>query len=478
MLEAALEEKRGRTLGTPPHYMKEYEKQKQFTLTDKRIRLLLGGNRSGKTIWGAHECSRFMHKEHPVIEFDAQPMGIWVCTESYDVHRDVLQPMLKKYLEPKRILDQAFIKAGCWSWIKYLAVDGTITEVSFKSYDAGRDKFQGAGKQLIWFDEECPYDIWEECVVRVEAGRKLRIILTMTPVNGMTWVYDHLYLNTANDDIGVMTVTWDDNVFLSLEEKAEMARGLTDQALQVRREGKFIRMTGLVCPWFARDVHVKPLQFNPGWTLYRAIDFGFSNPTCCIWIGVDYDDNWYVYDGIYQTQLTTPQLRDAINRKDAKRYITNCWADSAQQSDIQELVDAGIGVIGVEKESGSKESWDEYRARILNEHGRIQGNGKPKIYISSNLTVHDEKLGREVNWAVSEIEKLRWADKITDGVQDFKPRWGPQPNHFIDALSYFAHEYRKEHKFSDPKPAPADDRPLGTVPLYGEPTTGYDPYDA
>ena len=139
---------------------------------------------------------------------------------------------------------------------------------------------------MIWFDEETPRDIWEECFVRVEAGRKLYRILTMTPVMGMTWVYDELYLNTDNPNVHLVTATWQDNPWLTKEQKEEMARGLTEQALQVRREGKFIRLTGLVCPWFDRGVHVVDITPSKDWDSYRAIDFGFANPCLVLCVGV------------------------------------------------------------------------------------------------------------------------------------------------------------------------------------------------
>ena len=426
-----------------------------------------------------HEVSRFAHKDHPYITFDESPIGIWVCTESYDVHRDVLQPKLRQYLDPQRIVEESSIKRGCWSWIKYKAKDGTITDIQFKSYDQGREKFQGAGKQLISFDEEPPRDIWEECTVREEAGRELKIILSMTPVNGMTWIYEEIYLNTNNPDIHVVTASWKDNPWLTEEQKARMGRGLTPEARQVREEGKFIRITGLVCPWFDRSAHVQQITFNPEWTLYRAIDFGFSQPCCVLWIGVDYDDNWYVYDGIYQSGLTNPQLKDAIIRKDAQRYITNCWGDCAAMSDIQELNDMGVNVLPVEKTSGdSKESWDEYRARLLMEHGTIGRNGRPKIIIGSNLVRYDEKLGREVNWMVAELEKLRWDERLIDGQKTQQSRWGDQAKHGIDSITYFAHEYRREHGFAETTKLPrinTDETPSWHQPII--PMTNDDPYE-
>lgn len=440
-----------------------------------------------------HEVSRFAHKEHPKIQFSDKPQNIWVCTETYEVHGDVLQPILKKYLDEERIVDQKEVRKGVWAWLKYRSADDSISTITFKSYDQGRKRFQGAGRDLISFDEEPPRDIWEECTVRESGGRKLvdgvwveddssnlRIIMSMTPVNGMTWVYDEIYLATNNPDLKVTTASWEDNPWLTKEQKERMTRGLTPEALQVRKEGKFVRMTGLVCPWFDRSVHVQPIVFDPAWSLYRAIDFGFSNPCCVIWVGVDYDDNWYVYDGIYQPGLTNPQLKEAITRKDAQRYITNCWGDSAAMSDIQELNDMGLHVIPVEKVPGTgKENWDEYRARILMEQGKIQPNGRTKIVIGSNLVRYDEKLGREVNWAVSELEKLLWDEKEVKGEKKQGARWGPQSNHFVDSFTYFAHEYRREHGFSEKPSNPrlTEDRPAFYQPIAPLGSNSSDPFD-
>lgn len=448
-LLSLLEEKKRREKGSPIEQIEEHKKQQELTNSDKSVRVFFGGNRTGKTFWGAAETARFLHKNHPAIEFDDHPMEVWACAESYDVHKDVNQPLLKKLLDPSRILDESFIRKDVWSEIKYRADDGTIGKITFKSYDQGRRKFQGAGKQLIWFDEEPPRDIWEECFVRVEAGRQLYRILTMTPVLGMTWVYDELYLATNNPHVHVVVATWEDNPWLTVEQQNEMARGLTEQALQVRREGKFVRLTGLVCPWWQRDTHLTDIQVSPEWDIYRAIDFGFSNPTCVLYIGVDYDDNWYIFDGLYQEQLTTPKLAEIIRRKDQGRRIAACWADSAQMSDIQQLSDENIDVIPVVKQpKNTKESWDEYRARELQEHGQVQpGTGKPKIFVSNSLVRYDEKRGKEINWFVDEVEHLKWDEVRVGGETEQRPRW-KGTDHAMDALTYFMVSYRGD----TPKP--------------------------
>jgi len=437
-------------MGSPIDNFVEHEKQKELTNSDAFIRAFLAGNRVGKTEWGGHEAVRFAHKKHPVIQFDDLPNEIWCCAESYDVHRDVNQPKLKRMLDPSRIVDETFIRKGIWSEILYRADDGTVTKITFKSYDQGRAKFQGAGKALIWFDEEPPRDIWEECTVRQEAGRPLHILLTMTPVLGMTWVYDRIYMQTDNKDIKVVTGGWNDNPWLSEEQKQRMGNNLTEQALQVRRDGKFTRMTGLVCSWFDRSVHMKDIYVKPEWDIYRTIDFGFSNPACVAYIAVDYDDNWYVFDGIYQKGLTNPQLAEIIKRKEVGRRIRGSWADSAAPSDIQELRDLNIDLLPVSKTTGdSKETWDEHRAKKLEQHGKVQGNGKPKIYIDNSLMwVNDE--GDNENWAMYEVEHLKWDDVKHDGETSQKSVWGHGRNHFIDTLTYFAVSYKGDTPQSGP----------------------------
>lgn len=438
-----------------------------------------------------------MHKEHPARTFDAAPMKIWACTESYDVHRDVLQPKLKKYLDPARIVDETFVKKNTWGSIKYKAEDGTITEISFKSYDQGRRMFQGAGVDLIWFDEEPPRDIWEECTVREEGARQfvnnewveksatslLNVILTMTPVNGMTWVYDELFLATGNPSIRVMLASWQDNPWLSDEQRARMAGNLTPEALQVRRDGKFTRMTGLVCSWFDRSVHVQDFALDPQWSRYRILDPGFLMG-CLLYVAVDPDDNWYLYDGHYGPGMTETKWHEMCVRKDAQQYITGAWCDSAAASVIAALDQLGTHFDPVEKTPGEGSTdWDEWRASLLEQQGKVQrGAVTSKIIVSPKLLRYDEKKGKEVNWAVAEFESLRWEEVKVAGVVTAKNRWGKQAKHFIDTLTYFAHEYRKMHGFPESPygkaPAKVADVPGAYVPVDGAGYGGYDRGDA
>jgi Bacteriophage terminase large (ATPase) subunit and inactivated derivatives len=431
-LAKALAEKAKRIAENPLKYAKQHPKQLEVSRIRKAIRALFWGNRVGKTEWGAQEVAKVALGEHDWI----QPGEIWSFCPSFDEQKDTTQKKLLRYLPEKKILDRTWLRKGILKELLIDAGNGRKSKITFKSYEQGREKAQGAGKVLIWFDEEPPKDIWEESFVRVEAGIQLFIILTMTAIKGMTWVYNEIYLNTSNPDIFVSEAGWDDNPWLTEEQKQQMGRGLSAQALKVRRDGKFVKQVGLVCAWFDRKAHVVDIKELPPGDTYFGLDFGFSVPTAGLWVRVDREFNWWIFDGFYRKGLTNPDIQNLIRLKEATIGRVKRIGDSAQAADIKQLKDSGISIEGVEKLSSKKESWDEYRARLLEQQGRIQElTGKPKLFISSKLVDLDDE-GNEFNFLVKEIENLRWEEVKTDMGIEQRPIWGKQPKHAIDALSY------------------------------------------
>lgn len=438
-----LDEQERRIKENPLKYAVQHAKQIECTnaleVLKKTIITLFWGNRVGKTEWGAQTVAKVVLGECPAIP---APAEVWSFCPSFDEQKDTTQKKLLRYIPEHRILDRIWLRKGI---LKEIVVDSGNgqSKVTFKSYEQGREKAQGAGKALIWFDEEPPYDIFEECTVRQEAGITLVMILTMTAVKGMTWVYDKLYLNTNDPDLYISEAGWDDNPFLTEEQKEKMGRRLSASALKVRKEGKFVKLVGLVCSWFGRETHIFNEQDLPNKKLppgndYFCLDFGFSAFAAGLWIRVDHEMNFWIFDGFYKKGLTTPEFAEIIKLKEHGLGRVERIGDSAQASDIKQLNDLNIDITGIKKEpKTSNENWDEYRARLMQEYGAISKvTGKPKIFISSKLTAINEETGEEYNFLVKEIENLRWEEVKTElGIQQ-KPRWGKQPNHAIDDLSY------------------------------------------
>ena len=68
-------------------------------------------------------------------------------------------------------------------WVRH--VSGGWSRLSFKAYEQGRGSFQGTAKDLIWLDEECPLDVYGECVIRTATTDGI-LMLTFTPLLGLT----------------------------------------------------------------------------------------------------------------------------------------------------------------------------------------------------------------------------------------------------------------------------------------------------
>ncbi len=71
-------------------------------------------------------------------------------------------------------------------------VSGDNSTLGFKSYDQGREKWQGETLDVVWFDEEPPMDIYMEGLTRTNATGGM-VYLTFTPLLGMSDVV-HMFI--------------------------------------------------------------------------------------------------------------------------------------------------------------------------------------------------------------------------------------------------------------------------------------------
>ena len=179
---------------------KIHRKQLAFHKCQKRNRWVFGGNRSGKTECGAVETVWMARGIHPYRKNRENTEG-WVVSVSREVQRDVAQRKILYYLNPDWIADVVMVsgkssnpEGGVIDYIAVKNVFGGISRITFKSAEMGREKFQGASLDYVWFDEEPPEDIYIECKMR-DLDRCGIIFGTMTPLKGLTWVYNTIYLN-------------------------------------------------------------------------------------------------------------------------------------------------------------------------------------------------------------------------------------------------------------------------------------------
>ncbi|MBR2647129.1 MAG: terminase family protein [Clostridia bacterium] len=281
---------------------KVHEKQLAFHKCPKRNRWVFGGNRSGKTECGAVECVYMARGIHPYRENRRDVCG-WVVSLSGQVQRDVAQKKILRYLR-KDWIEEIVMSSGrrdapedgIIDFIRVKNALGGSSVIGFKSCDQGREKFQGASLDFVWFDEEPPEDVYRECRMRV-LDRRGDIFGTMTPLKGLTFVYNEIFLNRRCDpEAWYEFVEWSDNPYLDEEEVRVLESALDERTLQARKYGRFLQAgEGLVYPEFDENIHViEPFSLPPEWQDTISIDPGLNNPLSAHWYAVDYDDNVYV----------------------------------------------------------------------------------------------------------------------------------------------------------------------------------------
>ena len=267
---------------------KIHKKQLAFHLCPKRNRWVFGGNRSGKTECGAVEVVYFARGIHPYRQNKPSTEG-WVVSVSSLVQREVAQKKILYYLNPDWIEEIVMIsgkssnpEGGIIDYIAVRNVLGGISKIGFKTAEMGREKFQGASLDYVWFDEEPPEDIYNECRMRV-VDRKGDLFGTMTPLKGLTFVYYKIYLNERGDqNIWHTFMEWSDNPYLDAEEIESVSSAMSESELASRRYGKFIMNKGLVYTEFDESIHViEPFSVPREWYDSISIDPGLNNPLSC-----------------------------------------------------------------------------------------------------------------------------------------------------------------------------------------------------
>ncbi|MGN0960715.1 MAG: terminase large subunit domain-containing protein [Christensenellales bacterium] len=405
-------------------------KQLAFHKNTHKNRWVFGGNRSGKTECGAVETVWYARGIHPFKE--NKPRDGWVVSLSQQVQRDVAQSKILSYLKKEWIEDIVMISgkkgsasSGVIDTIYVKNIFGSISKIGFKSCDQGREKFQGASLDYVWFDEEPPEDIYIECKMRV-LDRCGEMFGTMTPLKGLTWVYDTIYLNKNNDpDIWYEQMEWGDNPYLSTNEINKLSETLSEEELISRKYGNFASGTGLVYNEFDENFNViEPFDVPKEWYDKISIDPGLHNPLSCHWYACDFDDNIYVIAEHYEKQKTVDYHSERI--KEICKQLD--WP--TRNGKIEAIVDSAANQRTLASEKSVTELFYDngILANPYVNKDLFSGINKVKSYIKNSLGQRRLFIFKNCVNMIREIKGYFWGNNDAPVKRD---------DHALDELRYY-----------------------------------------
>jgi phage terminase large subunit-like protein len=293
-------------------------------MNPSKIRVVFGGNRTGKSECGAMEAVFRAVGMHP-SDRSVQSSEGWVVSLSEQMQRDVAQRKILKYL-PKNRIKKVVMKLGDSrnperGIIDFIIVENVFkgeSKISFRNCSQGRTLFQGDSLDWIWIDEEPKEEIYDECLLRLlDKGGNLW--LTMTPLKGKTWVYDRLYLRDGEDGVCIMKMAWDDNPFLLEAEKELIAKNIPSDMIKTRVYGEFYDKVGAVFNTFTDENICEPFDVAHAGQFYISIDNGYVDPTGIIWAIKDGAGRIYIVNDYEESYKMPKEHAQAI--KDITRRL-------------------------------------------------------------------------------------------------------------------------------------------------------------
>ena len=180
-----------------------YEKHIEFFRAGlhHKERLMMMGNRCGKTIAGGAEMTYHLTGEYPhwwegkVLD---KPINALAAGDTSQTTRDIIQtkllgglwdtPEFGSGLIPLRDLGKptpARGVANLYEEIRVKHVSGDWSRLMLRSYDQGRRIFQGTEQDVVWLDEEVPKAVYDEALIRTMTTRGI-VMMTFTPLSGLT----------------------------------------------------------------------------------------------------------------------------------------------------------------------------------------------------------------------------------------------------------------------------------------------------
>ena len=169
--------------------------------------------------------------------------------------------------------------------------NGGISTLKFKSYEQGREKFQGDTLDFIWLDEEPPSDVYSECLARLTATGGM-IYMTFTPLKGRSDVVLR-FLDSSSPDREVVIMTIYDSGHMT-PEMIEKTLAKYDNEEERKTRAMGVPMMGEGRIFETQEATIKEPRIDPVpsyWTKVWGVDFGINHPFAAVLVAWDRDND-------------------------------------------------------------------------------------------------------------------------------------------------------------------------------------------
>lgn len=301
-----------------PHWMEFFAAGKQY-----HERLALCANQVGKTTAALTELTYHLTGLYPswwVGHRYPLAQTWWVCGTTQKDVKDVLQERLLGPVGsfgtgfiPKALLDFDSLKDAKKAETPITSfrvkhTSGGFSTVTFKSYEQGREAFQGKPGISVLLDEEPPIQVYTEALIRTIAGEN-RALLTFTPLKGISETVLNFLgdedIMSAKGELApsryLVRASWDDTPHLDEKKKAALLLTIPEFQRDARMKGIPSLGSGAIFPVAESSWSIDPFEIPKHWP--RCYGFDVGRNTAATWIAYDRESaTYYTYAEAFQVE--------------------------------------------------------------------------------------------------------------------------------------------------------------------------------
>lgn len=425
------------------------------------VRLVLGSNRSGKTVCGV--CEAIAHSlgyrpwlpaGHPlrVVRLsNGRPIPVpnvgRVLAENYE--QAIRQTIMAKFDEwaPKQLIKRIEKNTrGIPVAIEWQ--NGSM--IYLMSNDQDDMAFEGPAGHWFWCDEPPEY--------RKYTGLKRGLVdhnghcwITMTPLS-QPWINDSIVARAGDPNSGISMekfYIWDNCIenggYLERSAIEAFLGDLREEELEARLHGNFLHLAGLVYKtWEPRPPYWIPeFEIPRSWPRVQFVDPHSHKPLALMWAAISPTDRVFVYRAVYERAIKTVA--------DAAAFIKRVegWKDSKTPGPDAEPV--SLRIIDWSSETHEVTSGTSVR-RAFAEHGLLYHKAKKQNAEYGYDKIH-EALKLATEWSEPQLVVFNtcapvkqnfthfcyddWATSRQSEIKGPKEGYRSRDDDFIDLIRYY-----------------------------------------
>lgn len=266
-------------------------------------------------------------------------------------------------------------------------------------------QYQGQEYDVITFEEATQFTPWQMQYLSTSCRStrtdfKPRLYYTCNPGGPGHDYIKRLFIDRnftededPNDYVFIPAKVYDNKVLMETNpEYIKVLKVLPEHLRKAYLDGDWDVIEGQYFSEFNRNIHVvEPFEIPREWKKFRAMDWGYNDPTACLWFAVGPDRHIFVYRELYQNHMLATEAAKKIKAMTGFEQIqyTAASPDMWQQRGVKDALGgetiaetfAKLGVPLIKADNSRVIGWQRVRENLA-----LADDGVPYLRIFSCCT--------------------------------------------------------------------------------------------